>query len=236
MRLPADYDPSPPRDAERWTAPPAGRVLCFVPHPDDETIGPGGALALHVAQGDQVRVAIATDGTAGDPDGHFPAEGYAARRRGEARAALQELGVEDVTFWGYPDNQVVQPADLEGVTLRAVQELEASRPEVVYLPWPGERNGDHRALAAGVCAALGRIGFAGTALGYEVWTPFDPDAVLDITAVVERKRAALRRHVTQLRYVDYEHVILGLNAYRSLLHGGGRGYHEGFVRIEVGPR
>ncbi|MBK8975313.1 MAG: PIG-L family deacetylase [Planctomycetes bacterium] len=234
MRLPADYDPAPPPDARCWSTPPRGRVLCFAPHPDDETIGPGGALALHRDQGDLVRVVFATDGSAGDPDALFPRDGYAERRRAEARAALAELGVTDCAFWGYRDACVVAPADLEAVARRAAEELSAFRPDVVYLPWPGERNGDHRALCAGVAAALGRAAFAGLALGYEVWTPLDPDVVLDVTSVVDRKRRALACHVTQLRYVDYQHVILGLNAYRSLMSGRGRGHWEAFVFVEVG--
>jgi len=31
--------------------------------------------------------------------------------------------------------------------------------------------------------------------------------------------------------VDYEHVILGLNAYRSLVHGKGRGWAEAFRMV-----
>ena len=233
MRLPTDYSTAPLPDAELWTAPPKGRVLCFAPHPDDEVIGPGGALALHRRQGDAVRVAIATDGVAGDPDGVFPADGYGERRRGESRAGLAELGVADVDFWGYPDGYEVSEADLNGVAERALLALAAVEPDVVYLPWPGERHGDHRALCAGVLRALGRTHFAGMVLGYEVWTACEPDVVLDITPVVDQKRHALARYASQLRYVDYDHVILGLNAYRSLLHGKGRGHFEGFVRIEV---
>ena len=41
-------------------------------------------------------------------------------------------------------------------------------------------------------------------------------------------------HVSQLAYVDYEHVIVGLAAYRSLSVGQGRGHFEAFVRLDVG--
>jgi len=231
MRVPEGYDVTAPRDPERWQAPPRGRALCFAPHPDDEVIGPGGALAMHRAQGDPVRVVLATDGVAGDPDGHYDPAGYAERRRAESRAGLAQLDVDDVDFWGYPDSCVVTESDLEGIARRAHDELGAFAPDVVYLPWEGERNADHRALYAGVLRALERLAFTGSVLGYEVWTPMDPDAVLDITPAVEHKRAAIRCYATQLRYVDYEHVILGLNAYRSLLFQRGRGHAEAFRRI-----
>ncbi|MFO1051001.1 MAG: PIG-L deacetylase family protein [Planctomycetota bacterium] len=210
------------------TAPPRGRVLCFAPHPDDEVIGPGGTLAAHVAQGDAVHVVIATDGVAGDPDGAFPREGYAARRRAESVAALRELGVRAPTFWGYPDACVITEADVEGIAARALDELRAHAPEVVYLPWDGEHNSDHRAVAAGVQRALARCTFRGHALAYEVWSPLEPDVVVDIDDVLARKRRAIACYATQLHYVDYAHVILGLNAYRSLHCGRGRGHAEAF--------
>src|SRR5690242_3162214 len=39
------------------------RVLLLAPHPDDETIGCGGTLALHALAGDEVTVCIVTDGS-----------------------------------------------------------------------------------------------------------------------------------------------------------------------------
>jgi LmbE family N-acetylglucosaminyl deacetylase len=234
-RLPASYDPAAPPDPEFRSAPRAGRVLCFAPHADDEVIGPGGALALHRRQGDPVRVVIATAGTAGDPDGRFAGEDLAALRRAESRAGLARLGVEDLAFWGYPDSCVVTPADLDGISARAAAEIAAFGPQVVYLPWAGERNSDHRALHAGVARALDRVGFTGEALGYEVWTPMDPDLVLDVSPVVDAKRTAIRCYATQVCYVDYEHVILGLNAYRSLLHQRGQGHAEAFQHLGGRP-
>lgn len=218
--------------AEFRADPVPGPVLCFAPHPDDEVIGPGGVLARHAAQRDRVRVVLATDGTAGDPDGRFGAvEELRVRRRQESREGLVELGVVDVGFWGYPDGCVVSPDDVEGIARRAVEEIEAFAPRTVYLPWSGEGHSDHRALFAGVCRALDRTDFDGEALGYEVWTAMDPDVVIDITEAAERKRAAIRRYATQLAYVDYEHVIFGLNAYRSLSFQAGRGFAEAFERI-----
>src|SRR5262245_56829881 len=82
-------------------APARARVLCFAPHPDDEAVGPGGTLCLHARQRDPVRVVIATDGVAGDPERRFPELGYAERRRAESRAGMARLGVHDLVFWGF---------------------------------------------------------------------------------------------------------------------------------------
>ena len=42
--------------------PPAQRVLCVVAHPDDETLGVGGTLALHAEAGSEVTVLVMSEG------------------------------------------------------------------------------------------------------------------------------------------------------------------------------
>ena len=49
---------------------PGKRIGVVAPHPDDEVIGAGGAIALHAGRGDHVAVVIMTDGAAGDPSDH----------------------------------------------------------------------------------------------------------------------------------------------------------------------
>lgn len=228
--MPTDHTPPPVPAA--WTRPPSGRVLCFSPHPDDEVLGPGGALILHARQGDAIRVVIACDGAAGDPDRRYPAATYAELRRGESRAGLAVCGVQDVAFWGLPDSCEITDADLEMVAGRAAEQLAQWRPDVVYLPWEGESNSDHRALHKAVVRALRRARFAGKALAYEVWSAMVPDAILDVTPVVETKRRAIECYHSQLSYVDLVHPTLGLNAQRSLAFNRGRGYGEAFRFVD----
>ena len=230
---PAPQDGPPPEPV--LCTVPRGRVLLFAPHPDDEVAGPGGTLALHRAAGDPVRVVVATDGIAGDPDGRFDAAGYAERRRAESVAGLRELDVDDVVFWGFPEGGGPSAADAERGAQAAAAELERYRPDVVYLPWQREGHPDHHALHAIVVQALDRTAFAGLALGYEVWNAMVPDRIVDVTSVVERKRRAMQAHESQLAYVLYDHALLGLSAYRSLVHLRGRGYGEAFCVVRGAP-
>ena len=50
-------------------------------------------------------------------------------------------------------------------------------------------------------------------------------------ALAERKRRAIRAHHSQLAYTDFEHTILGLNAYRSMVHQRGVGFAEGLCAL-----
>ena len=47
------------------------RVLMLAPHPDDETIGCGGSLALHAGAGDPIKVVFLTNGAKGDTSGRM---------------------------------------------------------------------------------------------------------------------------------------------------------------------
>ena len=212
----------------------AARVLCFAPHPDDEVLGPGGALHLHALAGGTVRVALATDGSAGDPEQRFDVATYPARRRDESRSAATVLGLPEPTFWGLPDScEVVEPDKLRLIGL-VEREIASFEPDLVYLPWRCDDNPDHMVLNEVVERGMAGVGFAGEVRGYEVWAPIpSPDLVIDITAVLEVKRAALACFETQFAYGDLGHQVFGMNAYRSLLLERSGGYGEAFQRITI---
>lgn len=220
--------PAPPPEPRRLEPLPRGPVLAFAPHPDDEIAGPGGALCMHRRQGDPVRVIVATDGEAGDPEGRHDERDLGDARREETRNGLAEIGVHDVHFWGFPDGHVLNEGDL-GVGLdKAVAALETSKPDIVYLPWAQEGHPDHHALYHIVVRALEATQFEGLALGYEVWNAMLPDCVLDVTSVMPAKLAAMGRYTSQLEYARFDNCVTGLNMYRSLVHGAGRGHWEAF--------
>ena len=68
-------------------------VLVLAPHPDDDVLGAGGAIARMSDEGREVFVAVVT---VGRPPDYPPS--YVARVREEARAAHADLGVRE-TFW-----------------------------------------------------------------------------------------------------------------------------------------
>ena len=206
---------------EALSAPPRGRVLCLAPHPDDEVIGCGGTLALHRAQGDEVRVLIAFDGALGLDPGQVP-----SLRVGEARRGGARLGLDDYVFLGHSEGHEPGADELARGADQLRERLEEWRPQVVYAPWIGEQHTDHRTLARVARVAL--AGFAGETWDYEVWTPLVPSRVVDVSAVWERKLASLREHASQLARKDLEARVRGLGALRGVhLPAGGR-YGEAF--------
>lgn len=210
-------------------SPPRGKVAIIAPHPDDEAIGCGGAYLKHRDAGDPVRVLVITDGRAGNITKKTPEGEYVALRRRESLNAAKILGDGDYTFWDYPDSCVITENAVAEIAERILQWLKADMPDIVYIPWIGEGNTDHAAVGEMARRALVAAGFRGVCLGYEIYCPAPIDAVLDITDVADRKRAAIACFSSQLESTPIDHLIFGLNAARSLFLPKGARYGEGFV-------
>ncbi len=206
------------------TAPPRGSVLVLAPHPDDETLGCGGVIALHAAQGDPVTVIIATDGASGDPEGRYRDADFPALRQAESRSAAGILGVTSLQFWNYPDGKLTEATDLSDRLADAIRTI---RPTLVYHPSRLEVHPDHWALAMAVDRARERYRGEVAAYAYEIWAPVQPTHVVDISAVWDVKQKAIEQYQSQIGYNDYLHKISGLNAYRAIYLPSAR-YMEAF--------
>lgn len=207
----------------RLPGPPPGPVLVIAPHPDDETIGAGGALARHALAGDAVTVLVATSGerTRG---GNGSRRAVGSAREAECRAACADLGLGEPVFLRLPDGRLGDHIDALAAAVAAYGGLATT----VYLPSLLDPHRDHRAANAAVAAA----GLDAATYGYEVWSPGPVDVVLDVGTVYDRKERALHRYAIALESVDYVRAARGLSAYRSVAGGlGGAGLAEGFVRL-----
>jgi LmbE family N-acetylglucosaminyl deacetylase len=208
-------------------------VLVIAPHPDDETIGCGGALCGHVDKGDRVIVVFLTSGELGLKD--LPPKRAWKVREGEAKAAGRLLGVARLEFLRLPDWMVGEHLKRGSRLLMPL--LQAEHPEVVYLPHPRDWHPDHEAALPLLRGALHNVRLASVELrGYEVWTPLcEFDRVEDITHVMPRKLRALRAHRSQLGEFDYLRAVRGLNQFRGAL-AARRPYAEVFQSIAAGTR
>ena len=174
------------------------RVVVVAAHPDDETIGAGGALQSLRAAGAEITVVVATDGEAAYPGlGAAARRELATRRRAELAAALRVLGLSGapVHWLGLPDSALADHA----VELREALEPLLDGADAYLAPWPLDPHPDHRAagLAAAAAAPVTAHGWS-----YPIWTwawtpPDDPTVPwdrahvvpLDDTARVTRRRA-----------------------------------------------
>jgi LmbE family N-acetylglucosaminyl deacetylase len=144
-------------------------MLVCLAHPDDETFGMGGTLALYSKRGVAVYLVCATRGEVGEVDSELMIgfNSIAERRESELRCAAQLLGLKGVHFLGYrdsgmpgtPDNQ--HPNALAAQPIRSVAEKVARyirlyEPHVVvtFDPIGGYKHPDHIAMHNATVMAL----------------------------------------------------------------------------------
>ena len=201
-------------------------VLVVAPHPDDESLGCGGTMALLAGRGALVVTLTATDGEA-TKGSSLPPEEIGRMRRLEAQRAASALGAKP-RFLGLPDGDLLShPHELVSGLRKTIDDLE---PDAVFAPWLLDQAGDHQAVAAGLAEALSNADGKPEVWGYEVWTPLAPNRAIEITEVVGRKREAVASHETAKGALDLD-AWEGLGRYRSLQTLGGRGWVEAFVAL-----
>jgi LmbE family N-acetylglucosaminyl deacetylase len=133
-------------------------LLAVLAHPDDESFGPGGTLALYASRGVQVHLLCATRGEVGTVEPELMG-GHASigeLRQSELECAAGYLGLAGVHFLGYRDSgmpgssdnnhpQALAAAPLEQVAEAIVEWIRRLRPQVVltFDPIGGYRHPDH---------------------------------------------------------------------------------------------
>ncbi len=133
-------------------------LLAVLAHPDDETFGIGGTLALYASKGVAIHLVCTTNGDAGDmPAGLL--EGFksiAERRQHELHCAAEALGLAGVHLLGYRDSGMAGTPDnlhpgalinapLDEVTRKIVHLIRRLQPQVVIThdPIGGYKHPDH---------------------------------------------------------------------------------------------
>lgn len=225
-------------------------VLAICAHPDDAELWCGGTLAKYAARGDQVTIAIATNGEVGSPT--LPKEEIAEIRRIESIAAADVIGAK-VIWMNYPDEFLF---DREDTRLAFIEAMRSSGAEVVLTHYPNDLyNPDHTItgqIANDVAimttvpnivtpskplAKIPIVYFIESVAGLG----FQPEEYVDITDCMEQKREMLKQHVSQVG--DWLQDQYGSNAMEMIeVMGRFRGiqsgvrYAEGFIRAKAYPR
>jgi len=136
-------------------------ILSVLAHPDDETFGMGGTLALYAREGADVYLICATKGEVGEvPEGMM--QGYstvAELREHELAEAAKLLGLKEVIYLGYRDSgmpgsednhhpQALAAAPIEEVAAKVAHYIRLLKPQVVltFDPIGGYRHPDHIAI------------------------------------------------------------------------------------------
>ena len=203
----------PPDTVRSW-----GYTLVVAPHPDDESLGCGGAIALLASFGVPVNALFISDGTGSHPNSRkYPALLLRDLREKEAKEALAVLGAApgSAAFLRLKDGAV--PTKEAAGFAEAVTSCRAYfadiQPQTILVPWRRDPHPDHRATSQIVQAALAGLLEKLRVLEYPVWAweraaPEDvpqPDEArafrLDISGAGTVKRSAVDAHQSQVTHL-----------------------------------
>lgn len=167
-----------------------GTILAVLAHPDDESFGMGGTLALYAKKGYEVHLVCATLGEAGTVDDEYLQnyDSIQELREAELRCATQSLGVSSLHLLGYrdsgmpdtpenehPNAQVKHP--VEEVAGKVVKYIREIKPEIVltFDPIGGYRHPDHIHIQKATTLAFEKA--ADASFYPEAGSPFRPQAL-----------------------------------------------------------
>jgi LmbE family N-acetylglucosaminyl deacetylase len=195
------------------------RLLVIVAHPDDADFGPAATVARWVGAGCVAHLVCCTSGDAGADDPRTDPLELARRREAEQRAAARQVGYEGVTFLHRPDGALENDLALREQLVRIIRTFRPDAvatvdPTVVILEEGYIQHTDHRAAGMAAVdavypAARNAMAFPHLAIDeglgphsvsrlYLFWSD-RPNAWVDVSETLDRKLAALREHVSQLR-------------------------------------
>ncbi|MCU4924464.1 PIG-L family deacetylase [Halobacteria archaeon AArc-dxtr1] len=183
-------------------------LLVVGAHPDDCEIKAGGIAAKYVEAGHNVTFLSVTDGSAGHHE--MDREELAARRKRETEAVAETLGISYDVF-DIPDGCLEPTLENRRRLVRFIREIE---PDLVLGPRPNDYHPDHRYCAQllrdaaymlivpNVCPETPALAenpvFGYIADHFQKPAPFEPDIVLDVSDVEQRKLDALHCHESQV--------------------------------------
>lgn len=188
-------------------------VLVVATHPDDETLGVGGTLALHHRRGDVVSVCVLTKGTPPETS-----EETILQKREELDNACETLGVSHIDYCEFPTARLdtVASRDISDALAKYVKKRS---PRVVYMPFGGDLHVDHRIaynsslvatrpVSSGVKELLAYETVSETEWGYGM--SFTPNMYVDISSVMEIKIRALKCYRSELRECPHPRSVEGV--------------------------
>ena len=215
-------------------------VVVIAPHADDETLGCGGTLLRHAANGDSINWILVTS-----MNSDRFSKARIVARRAEIDNVRQAYGFSSVNELGFPTAQLdtIATSDLVERIGKAILDVE---PEIVYLPFPGDIHTDHRAVfvAATATTKWFRCPSVKKVLVCEIPSETDfcispevgvfrPNHYVDISLWVDKKIEILSKYEEEILGHPFPRSIAGVRAL-ALLRGAQSGCQaaEAFMLIK----
>jgi LmbE family N-acetylglucosaminyl deacetylase len=204
----------------------ARRILCIQPHQDDNDIAAAGTLALLRQAEAEIFYLTVTDGLKGVVKTSLSDTDAAQALQRDQLAAGKIIGVKEQYWLDYPDAGEYSYFDLRRDLLKYIRLIQ---PDFIFTadPWltyEGHRDHIQTGLAATEAVIFSRLtkiassdpavdaAYPGhTIQGIAYYYTREPNVMLDLTAVWEMKRAAIRCYETQIEPGDMDVLNMALD-------------------------
>lgn len=196
--------------------------LIIAPHPDDESIGMGGFLALYAKQSTVIVVSDGGEGAQGEAHGHI-----ARQRKQEFETAMTAIGAKAVHWLGFPDGGLMMYPE-------CMENVDFSPYDKIFIPWGNDDHPDHAAVCQYALTAMDNQRIAAEVFQYEVHCPFHtPDTFLDISDVLETKSQMIRSHKSQVIGRCYPEIAVALAMYRASQANNPTKAYECYLKTDI---
>ena len=198
------------------------KVLVIVAHPDDEVLGMGGTLRKLSVKNHDIKVVFLATGIAARRSDKFrnetkyeinktlikKMEEQIKKLRLDAKRALKILGIKNIEFFNFPDNEMDMVSNLE-ITKTIENIIKKFKPDVIYTHTKNDINVDHRAIFNATITATRpstRVNVK-KVICFEVpssseWNfgdTFSPNIFVDIKRELSYKKKAIQTYKTELK-------------------------------------
>ena len=223
-------------------------VMVISAHPDDAEFGAAGSVAKWTREGRRVVYVVCTSGEKGTDSTDITPEQLADIREKEQKNAAAVLGVSDVVFLRYPDQEL---EDTSHFRKAIVRQIRMHKPEIILTSDPYRRyiwHRDHRITGQVTLDAV--FPYARNLPAYPdlieeglmphkvkkilFWGTEDVNLRVDITETFDLKLAALKCHqsqIVQLGIPDLEEWLW--QRCRKMAEGADFKVAEAFHQVEV---
>lgn len=210
------------------------KALVIVAHPDDEVLGMGGTIKKLTKTGNEVKIIfMATGITSRRSDDYHNSHSYKVEKnvtetmkkqieklRGDAKRASKVMGVKDIEFEEFPDNEMDLVSNLQ-ITKRIEKIIKNYKPSIIFTHSQYDINIDHRKLYEATITATrpARNSSVKDVYSFEVpssteWyfpSRFSPNVFVDISKELSFKLKALKEYKTEIEKFPHPRSVKALD-------------------------
>ena len=211
------------------------KILAIAPHPDDETLGCGGTLYKHKAEGDEIYWLIVT----GISEDTGWANDAVIKRDNEMNAVSKKYGFSDVFNLRLPTTKI-DTLPLSDLIEKITDVYKNIKPDVIYIPFSYDVHTDHQIIAKALQSTFKWFRYPHIKNIYMYETPsetefnfvenrvFRPNVFINISQYLENKIETMKIYASEFGEHPFPRSEKALRALATL-----RGAQSGYEAAEA---